>query len=104
MDDTRLTAKLELSAQGTWAETTLLLYGTEIGVTSPAPFPPGARLDLVAVAEDGSRSPFRIKSHRCKRMPEGHFVVVGATMDLRREGRAVLDALARTAPGLPKGV
>lgn len=95
--------KIELSANGTWAETTLLMYGTEIAVVSPAPFPPGARLDLVAVAGDGSRSPFRMKSHRCKRQADGRFVVVGATMDLRREGRTVLEELGRSAPGLPKG-
>jgi len=95
--------RIELATQGTWAKTTLLVYGTEIGVVSPAPFPPGARLDLVAVAGDGSRSPFRIKSHRCKRQDDGRFVVVGATMDLRREGRAVLEELGRLAPGLPKG-
>jgi hypothetical protein len=96
--------KLELSAQGAWGDTTLLAYGTEVAVTSPVPFPPGARLDLVAVAEDGARSAFRLKSHRCKRQPDGGFVVVGATMDLRREGRAILEALARSAPGLPKGL
>lgn len=95
--------KIELSANGTWAETTLLTYGTEIAVFSPAPFPPGARLELATVAADGSRSPFRIKSHRCKRQPDGRFVVVGATMDLRREGRTVLEELGRSAPGLPKG-
>lgn len=84
--------------------TTLLLYGTEIGVISRRPAPPGARLDAVAVADDGTRSPFRIKVHRCKRQEDGTFVVVGVTIDLRREARAVLEALGRTAGGLPKGI
>jgi hypothetical protein len=93
-------ASLELSD----GPTTLLLYGTEIGVIARSPAPPGARIDAIAVAGDGSRSPFRIKSHRCKRQPDGTFVVVGVTIDLRREGREVLAELARSAPGLPKGI
>lgn len=84
--------------------TTLLLYGTEIAVTAPKAAPPGARVDAVAIADDGARSPFRIKVHRCKRQSDGSFVIVGVTIDLRREGRAVLEALAPTTPGLPKGI
>ena len=63
-DDAGSSPRIELSTNGNWAPTTLLLYGTEVAVVSPAPFPPGARLDLVAVAADGTRSPFRMKSHR----------------------------------------
>jgi hypothetical protein len=92
-------AGIELSG----APTTLLLYGTEIGVVAQKAAPPGARVEATAVADDGSRSSFRIKVHRCKRQPDGAFVIVGVTIDLRREGRAVLEELARTAPGLPKG-
>jgi anti-sigma factor ChrR (cupin superfamily) len=84
--------------------TTLLLYGTEIAVIARKPAPPGARVDAVAVADDGSRSAFRIKVHRCKRQPDGTFVLVGVTIDLRREGRAVLEQLQAAAPGLPKGI
>jgi hypothetical protein len=92
-------ASLELDAP-----TTLLLYGTEIAVVSKKAAPPGARVDAVAVADDGARSPFRIKVHRCKRQPDGTFVIVGVTIDLRREGRAVLEQLASAAPGVPKGI
>ncbi len=84
--------------------TTLLLFGTEIAVVAPRPSPPGARIEATTVADDGSRSPFRIKVHRCKRQPDGAFVIVGVTIDLRREARAVLEDLGRTAPGLPKGI
>ena len=93
-------ASLELANE----PTTLLLYGTEIAVVSRAPAPPGARLDAATIAEDGARSSFRIKVHRCKRQPDGSFVIVGVTLDLRREARAVLEELARTAPGLAKGI
>jgi len=93
-------ASIELSNE----PTTLLMYGTEIGVVAGRPAPPGARVEATAVADDGTRSPFRIKVHRCKRQPDGGFVLVGVTIDLRREGRAVLEELARTAPGLPRGI
>ena len=86
------------------APTTLLLYGTEIGVVSPKPSPPGARVEASTVGDDGARSPFRIKVHRCKRQADGSFVIVGVTIDLRREARAVLEELGRVAPGLPKGI
>jgi hypothetical protein len=92
--------KLELSGE----PTTLLLYGTEIGVTASKPAPPGARVDATAIADDEGRSPFRIKVHRCKKQADGTFVLVGVTIDLRREGRAVLEELGRVAPGLPKGI
>jgi hypothetical protein len=92
--------RIELAGQ----PTTLLLFGTEIGVVSPKPSPPGARVEATAVADDDARSPFRIKVHRCKRQADGSFILVGVTIDLRREGRAVLEELARTAPGLPKGI
>lgn len=93
-------ASLEL-ADG---RTTLLVYGSEIGVISRTPSPPGARIDATAIADDGARSSFRIKVHRCKKQPTGEFVIVGVTIDLRREGRTVLEELGRTAPGLPKGI
>lgn len=84
--------------------TTLLLYGTEIAVVARRPSPPGARIEAATVADDGTRSPFRIKVHRCKKQPDGTFIVVGVTIDLRREARAVLEELGRTAPGLAKGI
>jgi hypothetical protein len=84
--------------------TTLLLYGTEIAVVSKEPAPPGARVDAATVADDGSRSAFRIKVHRCKRQPDGSFVIVGVTLDLRREAKALLEELGRTAPGLARGI
>lgn len=84
--------------------TTLLLYGTEIAVVSKEPAPPGARVDAATVGDDGARSTFRIKAHRCKRQPDGTFVIVGVTLDLRREARAILEELGRTAPGLAKGI
>ncbi len=97
-------ARIELTDRERAEPTTLLLYGTEIGVIAQRPAPPGARIDAVAVADDDSRSPFRIKVHRCKRQADGTFILVGVTIDLRREGRAVLEELARVAPGLPKGI
>jgi hypothetical protein len=93
-------ARIELSGE----PTTLLLYGTEIGVVANKPSPPGARVDATAIGDDDARSPFRIKVHRCKRQADGSFVIVGVTIDLRREGRAILEELGRVAPGVPKGI
>jgi hypothetical protein len=93
-------ARIELRGEAS----ELLLYGTEIGVTSAVASPPGARVEAVAIADDEARSPFRIKVHRCKRQPDGTFVIVGVTIDLRREGRAVLEHMGSAARGLPKGV
>lgn len=98
-------ATIELHpAGGAWAPTTLFHYGTEIVVSSPAPAPPGARVEAAAVGDDGARSAFRIKVHRCKRQEDGTFVLVGVTIDLRREARVVLEELGRAAPGRPLGV
>ncbi len=87
-------------------ETVLVLAVTasEVAVRASAPAPPGARLDAETIAEDGSRSAFRFKVHRCRRQPDGAFVLVGATQDLRREAKTVLDALGRLGPGLPPGI
>lgn len=75
----------------------------EIAVRAPSPAPPGARLDAAALADDGAESAFRIKVHRCKREEQGTFVLVGATIDLRREARETLEMLVQSAPGIPRG-
>jgi hypothetical protein len=82
---------------------TLLAYGTEIGVRTTQSAPPGARLEAMATDDDGTKSPFRIKVHRCRKQEDGAFIIMGATIDLRREGRAVLESLALSAPGVPRG-
>lgn len=93
------------------APSTLLAYtGTQIVVTAQTPSPPGARLELEVDDEGGTPRAFRLKVHGCKRRPsEGagtpSFVVLGGLMDLRREARAALDALAarESTPATVKG-
>lgn len=91
-------------------EATLLHYvssgtaGGQIAVRVKSAAPPGARLDATVADATGASSAFRIKIHRGKNMGDGTFVLVGATQELRKEGRALLEALAATAPGIPPGV
>jgi hypothetical protein len=63
--------------------------GAEIAIVSPKAQPPGARLDG---SIDGLA--LRLKVHRCRRRQDGAFLVVARVLDLRRETRALLDALA----------
>lgn len=63
--------------------------GSEIALSSPKAHPPGARLDG---ALDGLS--FRMKVHRCRRRDDGRFLLVGRPLDLRKETRDALDALA----------
>lgn len=74
----------------------LLAYGpTTFSIRASAAAPPGARLDAVAISDDGVRSAFRMKVHRCRKQEDGSFVLDGATIDLRREGREILVGLAQ---------
>ena len=64
--------------------------------------PPGARLEL---ALDATLPPspqkltvtVRVKVHRCRRQDDGSFLVDGRVFEARREARAALEALARSA-------
>jgi hypothetical protein len=100
-------ARLELKSQ----PVTLLHFqasthgGTgHIALRSPFSAPPGAPLDAIACDNEGNRLSFRVKVHRCKKLEDGVFVIVGATQELRRETRVVLEQLAQTAPGIPPGL
>ncbi len=79
-------------------------WPSEMAVRGTFSAPPGARLEAVAVDDAGARTPFRMKVHRCKRQDDGAFIVVGAAIDLRKEARTVLEGLAASAPGIPRGV
>jgi hypothetical protein len=70
----------------------------EIEIVVPSPHPPGARLALWldlpsagAEATTDERHEVRMKSHGCKRLPDGRFHVVGRVLDLRRTAREALD-------------
>lgn len=63
--------------------------GSELAVASTKAQPPGARLDG---SIDGAA--LRMKVHRCRKRDDDRFLVVGRPLDLRRETRALLDALA----------
>ncbi|MGZ3417240.1 MAG: hypothetical protein ACXWUG_24755 [Polyangiales bacterium] len=78
--------------------------GGQIALRVKSPGPPGARLDAVARDDEGVASAFRVKVHRCKKMEDGTFVMIGATQELRREGRAILEGMAAGAPGIPPGL
>jgi hypothetical protein len=99
-----------LQVSGTSEPATLLRYltngtaGGQIALRVRTPAPPGARLDATATDDAGGSSAFRVKVHRCKKMEDGTFVMQGATQELRREGRAILEAMAATAPGVPPGL
>jgi hypothetical protein len=103
-------ASIELHLAGKNDPAVLLRYltngtaGGQIALRVKSPAPPGARLDATATDDEGATSAFRVKIHRCKKMEDGTFVVLGATQELRREGRAILEAMAATAPGIPPGL
>lgn len=94
---------------------TLLAYtGSQLVITAESPSPPGARLELEVDDESGTARAFRLKVHGCKRRPDVHggapsgsespaFVVLGGVMDLRREARQALEALA-AREGTPAAV
>ena len=67
--------------------------GVELALSSPRAQPPGARLEG---ALDGAL--LRLKVHRCRKRDDGEFLVVGRPLDLRRETRAALEALAGGSP------
>lgn len=66
---------------------------TSIVLRSTVPAPPGSRLEGTVEA-DGRELPLRIKVHASKRVTEGEFVLHGRALDLTREVRQCLEALA----------
>lgn len=64
--------------------------GTEMSMHAPRAWPPGARLEGTLDAHA-----LRLKIHRCRRVDEGRFLVVGRPLDLRREVAEHLATLAR---------
>ncbi len=80
----------------------LAFTGAQIVLAAESPSPPGARLDVTVDDDAGAPQAFRVKVHGCKRV-DGGFVVLGGLMDLRKEGRAALEALTRRE-GTPAAV
>ncbi len=67
--------------------------GNELSMHAPRAYPPGARLEGTLDAHA-----LRMKVHRCRRVEEGRFLVIGRPLDLRREAADHLATLARTSP------
>ncbi len=77
-----------------------------IVLRSTIPSPPGSRIDGTLMASaaateasapsEGARAPvaLRVKIHGCKRQDDGTFRLEGRPLDLTREVRAELEALA----------
>jgi len=66
---------------------------TGIVLRSTVPAPPGSRLE--GTVEAGGREfAVRIKVHASKRVAEGEFILQGRPLDLTREMRQYLEALA----------
>jgi len=69
-----------------------------IRLRSSVPSPPGSRIaGAVQGEEGGSALEVRVKIHVCKRQPDGTFVLEGRPLDLTRDARARLVALALEA-------
>jgi hypothetical protein len=66
----------------------------QLAIIAASPSPTGARVG-VALEVDSRPHGFRIKVHHCRRQEDGTFALVGRPLDLRREAREALDALAR---------
>jgi hypothetical protein len=95
--DTATGTTLEVHAEGAVAGARARFVGWvqgELALIAASPFPSGARVG-VTLAVDSRPSLFRIKVHRCRRQEDGTFALVGRPLDLRRETRNALDALAR---------
>lgn len=66
-----------------------------IVLRSTTPSPPGSRIEGTLLSEPPAQ--LRVKVHASKRQPEGDFLVQGRPLDLKREVRARLEAMAREA-------
>jgi len=65
-----------------------------IVLRSSVPCPPGSRVEGTLAGNPPAT--IRVKVHASKRQPEGDFLLQGRPLDLTRETRARIDALART--------
>jgi hypothetical protein len=85
---------IDLTSPAAYAARFSAWDGGELAIVTPRAFPPGAPLEGTI---DGH--PLRLKVNRCRRLPTGEeFVVVGRPVDLRRETREALGALAAANP------
>jgi hypothetical protein len=66
-----------------------------VTLRSTVPSPPGSRIEGILAGEPPT--PLRVKIHASRRQPEGDFVLEGRLLDITRDVRARLEALA--APG-----
>jgi hypothetical protein len=64
---------------------------------STVPAPPGSRIDGLTVTP--SKVLLRVKIHACRRQPEGDFLLEGRPLDLKREQRERLEAVAGQCRG-----
>ena len=72
------------------------LRGDTVVMVSTAPSPPGSRLE--GTLTDEPRERVRIKVHVCRSGDDGTFSIEGRALDLRRELRARLEAMASAGP------
>jgi hypothetical protein len=63
-----------------------------VALVSTVPSPPGSRISGTLLAEP--RAAVRIKVHRCRAEADGTFRLDGRPLDLRRELRARVEAMA----------
>ena len=87
-----------MSARVVWSdgggEGTLVSVAADlIVVRSAVPWPPGSRVEAKAYGADGEVT-FRLKVHSSKRDDAGQFLVTGRQLDLSREARSRLEAMA----------
>ncbi|HEX4446903.1 MAG TPA: hypothetical protein VH044_09210 [Polyangiaceae bacterium] len=71
--------------------------GEAITLRSTVPSPPGSRIEGLLAGEPPS--PLRVKVHASRRQPEGDFVLEGRLLDITRDLRARLEALAAPIEG-----
>jgi len=77
----------------TGGEGRIVAAGTDsIVVRSTVPAPPGSRIE--GAMANGDAFTLRVKVHGCRRQPEGDFLIEGRPLDLTREHRERLAAIA----------
>jgi hypothetical protein len=84
-------------SRGGEARVLTLASSEAITVRSTVPSPPGSRIE--GRLEGDPPAMVRVKIHGSKRQPEGDFVLSGRLLDVTREVRARVEALAGPATG-----
>jgi hypothetical protein len=72
------------------------MAGDAITLRSTIPSPPGSRIEGRLAGDPPAT--LRVKIHASRRQPEGDFVLEGRVLDVTREVRARLEALAPLRP------